>query len=124
MPPQRKKHILYFALPFCQRKYKKSFSLPSFCPRQKKNKFPSPLLHISKHTEQKAQHITWYCQKTGLNTFFEHSVINIHKKLFRLHIFCNLVSGKSFLFRSVLFPLSVISSPSFGNTFPVSCNTI
>ena len=32
-PPQRKMHILFFALRFCQQKNKKSISLPSFCQR-------------------------------------------------------------------------------------------
>ncbi len=40
--------------------------------------------------------------KDGVNMFFEHSVSSIHKKLFRFHIFCNLVSGKSFLFTAVI----------------------
>ena len=121
-PPQRKMHILFFTKRFPHEKNKKSISLPSFCQRQKKNKFPTASPAYSQTHRIKSTAYNMVLPKDGVNRFFENSFSSIHKKLFLFHIFCNLEAEKVFCSRRLFFPLFVSSSPSFGNTFSVIGN--
>ena len=68
----------------------KSISLPSFCPRQKKNKFPnaSPAYLQTNRTESTAYNSV--LAKDGVNIVFENSVNNIRKNAFHISYFRNL----------------------------------